>query len=486
MPTRSQPRCAARPLAPARAACLVRVAAPTLLLAALLCACAAAPPPAPLEPAATLAEFNARRLEAAVPGPAAAASGWDLAQWLAAALQLNPRLAEQRAEVLAAAAAERTAAQRPNPGMQLFADYLKSAATSGAWLYGVSLDFLLREPGARARARQRAALVSALAQSDLSETLWQVRATLRLALLDAAAAHDEQALLAALVGERQSLLEGERRRLALGDIARPQLLGDELELQHAGQRLQQSQARVADARVRLAAAVGVPVAGLAETPVRWQEWAAIATLSATTPERWRTAALIGRPQIVQALRSYDLAELALRSEAARRWPQLHVTPAYAWGGDGLREPALTSISQESAVGVSFELPLFNQHQGEISEALARRAVAGEHLKVVQAGIFAEIERAESAWPAARQAWADSASLAALAARQQHSQQRALEAGAGDRSAALGAQIALTEARLAVLQAAYVAQLVFGSLEDAYRRPLQGDEGVWPAPSEPSS
>jgi len=229
MPTRSQPRCAARPLAPARAACLV--------LAALLCACAAAPPPAPLEPAATLAEFNARRLEATVPGPAAAASGWDLAQWLAAALQLNPRLAEQRAEVLAAAAAERTAAQRPNPGMQLFADYLKSAATSGAWLYGVSLDFLLREPGARARARQRAALESALAQSDLSETLWQVRATLRLALLDAAAAHDEQALLAALVGERQSLLEGERRRLALGDIARPQLLGDELELQHARQRL---------------------------------------------------------------------------------------------------------------------------------------------------------------------------------------------------------------------------------------------------------
>ena len=76
--------------------------------------------------------------------------------------------------------------------MELFADYLKSAATSGAWLYGVSLDFLLRQPGERSRARRRAALESALAESDLSETLWQVRATLRLALLDAAAAHDEQ------------------------------------------------------------------------------------------------------------------------------------------------------------------------------------------------------------------------------------------------------------------------------------------------------
>ena len=75
--------------------------------------------------------------------------------------------------MLAAAAVERTAAQLPNPTMELFADYLKSAATSGAWLYGVSLDFLLRQPGARARARRRAALESALAESDLSETLWQ-------------------------------------------------------------------------------------------------------------------------------------------------------------------------------------------------------------------------------------------------------------------------------------------------------------------------
>ena len=136
--------------------------------------------------------------------------------------------------------------------------------------------------------------------------------------------------------------------------------------------------------------------------------------------------------------------------------------------------------------MSFELPLFNQHQGEIGEALARRAVAGEHLKAAQAGIFAEIERAESAWPAARQAWVDSAGLATLAARQQESQQRALAAGAGNRSESLAAQIALTEAQLAVLQAAYNAQLVFGSLEDAYRRPLQDEEGVWPPPSAPSS
>jgi outer membrane protein TolC len=484
MPTRSPPPRAPERLAPAHAAQAAHAAPPALLIAALLCACAGAPPPAPLQPAAALDEFNARRLGSGDATPSAD-GGWDRAQWLAAALQLNPHLAEERAAVVAAAAAERTAAQRANPGMELFADYLKSAASSGAWLYGVSLDFLLRQPGERARARRRAALESALAQSDLTESLWQVRAALRLALLDAASARDEQALLAQLVSQRQALLAGERRRFELGDVARGQVLADELELLHARQRLQQSQARAADARVRLAAAVGVPLAALGERPARWQDWTAIATLKVDAPEHWRTAALIGRPQIVQALRGYDLAELTLQSEVARRWPQVHVTPAYAWGGGGVREDALTDIARESAVEVSFELPLFNQHQGEIGEALARRAVAGEHLKAVQAEIFAEIERAESAWAAAQQAWQDSQSLATLAAKQQQSEQRALEAGAGDRSSAVAAQIALTEAQLAVLQAAYNAQLVFGSLEDAYRRPLQGEEGLWP-PSAPSA
>jgi hypothetical protein len=44
---------------------------------------------------------------------------------------------------------------------------------------------------------------------------------------------------------------------------------------------------------------------------------------------------------------------------------------------------------------------------------------------------------------------------------------------------LAAQIASTEAHLAVLEAAYAAQLAFGALEDAYRRPLQGAEAGWP-------
>ena len=456
-----------------------------MLLAAVPAACVSTPPRAPLEPASTLEHFNARRLTGLpeLPPPSA---GWDRAHWLTAALQLNPQLSEQRAAVAAAAAAERTAAERPNPGMELFAEYLTSAAQSTAWLYGLSLDFLLRQPGARERLRQQAALQTVLAQSDLAESIWQVRAALRQALLDAAVARDESALLQSLIAERQALLDNDRARVRLGDIERAQALADELELSRARQRQQQAQARSADALARLAAAVGVPVAALETVPVRWDDWAAIGTLTIITPNRWRSEALIARPQIIHALREYDLAEIGLQSEVARRWPQAHLTPAYAWGGDGVRQGALADLAHDSAAGVSFELPLFNQHQGPIGEAVARRAAAGEHLKAVQAQIFAQIDRAELAWPAARQAWQDTQEPAALADRQLQAEQRALAAGASERGSVLAAQIGATEAQLSVLQAAYAAEVAFGALEDAYRRPLHGAESQWAPGASPHS
>lgn len=457
-----------------------------LLAAIVLADCGSTPGRAPLEPSSTLAEYSARRLDALTPELPPPSSGWDRAQWLAAALRLNPHLAEQRAEVDAVAAAERTAAEHPNPSMQLFAEYLTTAAQSSAWLYGLSMDFLLRQPGEHDRLQRRAALQTALAKSDLAESLWQVRASLRQALLDAVSAHDEAALLQSLVAERQALLDADRARMQLGDIPRAQVLVDELELSHARQRRQQASARTADAVARLAGEVGVPAAALDAVPLRWSGWDAIDSLTVSSASRWRTEALIARPQVIHALREYDLAELGLQSEVAKRWPQIHITPAYAWGGEGVRQNTLFDIATEGGVAVSFELPIFNQHQGPIGEAVARRKAAGEHLKAVQAEILGQIDRAELAWPAAQQAWDDTRRAADIAERQRQAGQHALEAGDTERASLLTAQIAATEAQLSVLQAAYTAEMVFGALEDAYRRPLQGDEVEWPPGTPPQS
>jgi outer membrane protein, heavy metal efflux system len=152
----------------------------------------------------------------------------------------------------------------------------------------------------------------------------------------------------------------------------------------------------------------------------------------------------------------------------------------------VQQNTLYDIAAEGGVAVSFELPILNQHQGPIGEAVARRTAAGEHLKAVQAQIFEQIDRAELAWPAARQAWSDTRKAADIADRQNLAEQRALSAGASERASAIAAQIAALEARLSVLESAYAAEVAFGALEDAYRRPLHGAESPWPAIVAPQS
>ena len=186
--------------------------------------------------------------------------------------------------------------------------------------------------------------------------------------------------------------------------------------------------------------VGVPVAALQAIPVRWDGWADIGALAPAPAQELRGAALIGRPEIVRALREYDLAEIGLQNEVAKRWPEVHLTPGYAWGGNGAREDPLNGFTQETALGLNFELPLFNQHQGPIGEALARRDAAGQHLIAVQAELFEQIDRAELAWPRARGAWDDAAAVVAIADRQQAAEQRSFAAGAGDRASLVSARM----------------------------------------------
>jgi outer membrane protein, heavy metal efflux system len=364
--------------------------------------------------------------------------------------------------------------------MELFGEYVGNAARGAAWLYGVSLDFLIRRPGDRARVRHYAQVQTAVAQADLAESIWRVRATLRQALLDAASARDEAALLDTLIAQRQALLVATRAQADVGEVARTETLAIEAELSHAKQRSSHAHARRADAEARLAAAVGLPVAALEGIPVQWEGWADIGALAVSAPADWRGEALIGRPEIVRAVHEYDLAESALQGEVAKRWPDLHLTPGYAWGRNGVRENPLNDLVRQNALSVTFEAPVFNFHEGPIGEALARREAAGEHLTAVQADLYGQIDRAERAWPGARRAWEHAAGAVTIAERRREAGERALAAGAADRISVLSAGVVATEAQLTLLEAACEAERAFGTLEDAYRRPLSGSATA-PAP-----
>jgi cobalt-zinc-cadmium efflux system outer membrane protein len=172
---------------------------------------------------------------------------------------------------------------------------------------------------------------------------------------------------------------------------------------------------------------GVPVAAIEQVPLQWPQWAEIDALSPSLSESWREEALIARPDLVRTLREYDLAEIALRNEVARQWPAIHIEPGYAWDRGGVHENQLNENLRDNELGLSMELPLFNRNQGPIGEAVARRELAGRHLEAVQAELFGQMERAQRAWPRARQAWQNAAAGALTAQRQNQAEQRALNA-----------------------------------------------------------
>ena len=458
--------------APRCAACAFVLSA---LCVAALPGCATVPPRTPIDPAGLERGHAARRLPEYAPPLAATSAPWSRAQWLNAALSGNAELAEVRARAWLAVAHEHSAAERPNPTLSLFGQYVTAAAGGAAWLYGLSLDFLWPRAGERARLREAAALQTEAAQADVAEAIWQVRTALRQALLDVVASRDEAALLGALLVERQAQVGSAEAQARAGEIAEPEAEPARLALASVQQRAQQAQARGADAQARLAAALGVPLAALDGVAPQWPGWSDLNALALTATASWREDALVARPELVRALREYDLAEIALQDEYARRRPEIHLTPGLAWDRGGVHENQFNENLHDNELGVVLEAPLFNRHQGPIGEARARRAEAARHVESVQAQLREQLDRAERAWPLARQAWVAADTAAAATARQSHAAEHALSVGAADRSTVTQSRAAALEARLSALQAAYEAQQALAALEAAYRRPLEGSE-----------
>ncbi|HEY5102614.1 MAG TPA: TolC family protein, partial [Steroidobacteraceae bacterium] len=232
----------------------------------LLGGCAHLPPSAPIDPTHSAAQFAARRLQGTAEALPSRGSAWDSDAWFRAALMFNPQLAEARSKALAVTAGERTAAERPNPTLNLFGEYVNAAAGSAAWLYGLSMEFLLPRKGERARAMASASLETEAAKADVAEAIWQVRTDVHAALLDAAYAHDQVLLLTKLVADNQGLVSSNQALAAAGEIGATETLTQDLEFARARQRLAHAQALGADAEARLAAAVGVSVAALDGAP----------------------------------------------------------------------------------------------------------------------------------------------------------------------------------------------------------------------------
>jgi outer membrane protein, heavy metal efflux system len=387
---------------------------------------------------------------------------WDRAELLAVALTQNPQLAVARAQVQAALSHEITAAQAPNPDLILQSEYARH--DSHPWLYGVSLNWLLRSPERRRLDSDMARLDTGNARLQLMDQAWAVRSALAAALSDWESGRRSLSLLARLAVAQDRLVALEKQRVHAGEDAPSELLTGEqariqIEQQDAELREQVDAAQAAAAR-----ALGLPPQALDGVTFVWQDWGEPPPVDEDTRRGTREQALLSRADLGQAMVTYAAAEAKLQLSVARQYPQLVLSPGYYWDHGIAKFP----------FDVGFTLPL-NRNKGEIAEARAGRELAGQRMLALQADIYGAIVAAERAEHIARASVDAAERQLAAARRQKQTADLSFSLGAAGADDQVVADILAMRAELEVVQMRAQLQNSRNNLEDALHAPLSGPE-----------
>lgn len=403
--------------------------------------------------------------------PAWPAEDWDFDMLTLAAFYYQPSLEVARAEWAVARGGETTAAQRPNPTLNVTPGYDTTTSIPSPWFPLATLDIPIETAGKRRLRRAQTAHLAEAARLNLATVAWQARSRLRSSLLELGAAGRRAGLLEEQVSLQQQSVRLLDEQVQAGALADSTAAPFRIALVKARLDLADSQRLRAEARAHVAEAIGVPIAALdsVKLPADWLPASGSGAELASTEVR--REALQSRPDILGSLAEYAAAQSALQLEIAKQYPDVHIGPGYQYDlGDN-----------KWSLGITVDLPLLNQNQGPIAEATARRREAAARFNDLQARVLAEIERAVQTLNIVEK---NSAALRALAdeqAKRRDSVAAQLQAGAVERLDLLNAQTEFTAAQLVQLEGRLQLQQALGALEDAVQRPIFGSAATAPSP-----
>jgi cobalt-zinc-cadmium efflux system outer membrane protein len=454
------------------------------LAACIFCGCASYQPE-PLNPAGVARQFNSRSLanprlcaylntNAAAKLSACPLPDWNLETLTLAGFYFSPDIAVAAAQVRTADAAIVTAGARPNPVVGLGPQYdVRSTPNFVPWAIGTfSLDLPIETAGKRGYRIAQAERLADVARLAARETAWTVRSRIRAALLQYLldARRSDQATQEQDALARTSALVAARVRA--GEASQPELDLAQSGLQNARIRAAEAEARVPADRNALAAAIGLPVEALDGAKLVWTMLDSPPDEQFLAPDTVQRLALLNRIDLRRELAQYAAADEALKLEIAKQYPDLHLAGGYSWeGGENIFE-----------LGPSLALPIFNQNQGPIAQAEARRKEVAAQFLAMQAGIIAEARSTLINYRGALASLDAARSAANYQARRYEQASRAAAVGESDAITLAATRLQDLAAQQTLLQALAGAQSAFGRLEDSMQRPLdRGDAGSFSFP-----
>ena len=317
---------------------------------------------------------------------------WNFKSLYWTAIYLNPDLRIAKAQIGVSKAAEITAAQRPNPTFTL--PLTHDTTTSPAeWLYGVGFNFPIETNGKRDIKQAIAQSQTENAQLQAVNKAWDVRVNVLTALVALAEARETLALNETATKTQKDITAVYDKRLQQGQLPTAVSSQAQISYQQALLQLEQARTSQAQARIQLATAIGVPVEALDVVTITTSE---LKLGKPSQVEALPKAQLLQHhPALLAALSDYQIAQQNLQLELANRIPDIDLGPGYQW--DSHQGGIFT-------LNISFTLPIFNNNEGPVAEASAKRIVAARQVEATQATLLSALQQAEFADQSARREW----------------------------------------------------------------------------------
>lgn len=306
-----------------------------------------------------------------------------LEQAIDLALSRYPDLAVAQREVEAAMGATQQAGVLPNPTLSMSVEDTRRATRTTAY----QLSQLIELGGKRSSRVKAAQLLEELNRAQVQGRIGQIRASVRIAFGDLLTAQSRMALARQSDELAQNALDAASKRVAAGKVSPVEETRARLALSGVAMETAQAEQELVAAKNRLGALLGFP-------PEQLQPLAGELHVPAQAPTPADLAkAIENAPDTVQATLEVRRREALVEVERSRAVPDITVGVGTQRNNDLGRNQTL--------LGVSFPLPVFDRNQGGLREAIARADQAKDDARGRQLRLTADVQVAAGQLDSAR-------------------------------------------------------------------------------------
>ena len=386
---------------------------------------------------------------------------WDLNTLIDCALFFHPSLNQARESWKAAQASEKLASKKPLPTVNAGIGHSNQANDDiNPFAYHFSIDIPIETQNKREIQIESFAHLSNVAKLEVAQTAWNLRHQVTQAWVDLFWQQSQRSLQTQEVALRQEIVDMIEKRVQFGLASNIDLSQAKLQYLASKTQLQTLEKNKLPLIAKLANHLGLPLSAVSEMQFNFDALATLNSQVTAMPEI-QAAALLNRLDVRIALERYAVAEAKLKLEVAKQYPDISISPSYAYEfGDKIW-----------ALGFSSLLNMLEKNSAAIQQAAQLREVEVAQFERLQANVIAEAQLNQANLIQTQQ---QIESATVQFKEQQHGLRQTsaqLNAGEADRLALVMAKLAVLTAEKDLEHARYQRIISMVQLENSLQLPL---------------